>query len=135
MAFVHGSGATLTVNSGAITGFSNEATLSRSAEAALTTVFGVTSNTYVPGMKDATFSGSGFYDKTTTTGSIYILEAIYTANAAVACVYRPAGGGSGEYNYAFDGILTSYNITGSTDSTVNFDFEFQITGAVIPTTI
>lgn len=133
MAFVHGSGATLTVNSGALTSFSNDASLSRTADTAETTVFGVTSKTYVPGLKDATFSGSGFYDKTTTTGPIYILEAIYTANAAVTCQYRPAVG-SGEYSYAFSGILTSYNITGSTDGVVAFDFEFQVTGAVTSST-
>lgn len=135
MAFVHGSGATLTVNSGALTSFSNDASLSRTADTAETTTFGLTSKTYVPGLKDATFSGSGFYDKTTTTGSIYILEAIYTANAAVTCQYRPAGAGAGEYSYAFSGILTSYNITGSTDAVVTFDFEFQVTGAVTPSTI
>jgi len=135
MAAVHGKDATLTVNAGALTGFANDASLSRSAETAETTVFGLSAKTFVAGLKDGTFSSSGFYDKTATTGSVYILEAVYAANASVACVYRPAGAGAGHYSYAFNAILTQFDITGSVGDAVAISFELQIDGPVTPTTI
>lgn len=135
MASVHGKGATLTINSGAMTGFANEASLSRSVDTAETTVFGLSAKTFLPGLADGTFSGSGFYDKTSTTGSMAIMEAVYSGGAAVTCQYRPAGGGSGEYSYAFSAILTSWDITSSLGDAVGVSFSMQVTGAVTPTTI
>lgn len=135
MAAVHGKSATLTINSGAMTGFTNDSTLSRSVDTSEVTVFGLSAKTYVPGLADGTFSGSGFYDKTATTGSIAIMEAVYAGGAAVTCQYRPAGGGSGEYSYAFSAILTQWDISSAIGDAVGISFDMQITGAVTPTTI
>ena len=135
MAAVHGKGATLTVNAGALTGFMNDASLNRSTETAEVTVFGLSAKTFVAGLNDATFSSSGFYDKTASTGSISILEAVYSGGVAVACVYRPAGAGSGDYNYAFNAILTSLDISGTTTGAVAVSFALQVSGVVTPTTI
>lgn len=135
MTAVHGSNGTLTINSGALTGFTTDMTLSRTADTAESTVFGLTSKTYIPGLKDATLDATLFYDKTTTTGSIYILEAVYAANAAVACVFRPAGGTSNEYTYGFNAILTTFDIAGAVGDIVSVNVSLQVTGAVTPGTI
>lgn len=132
MAFKHGSAAVLTINSGAMTGYTNDTTLDRSTDTAETTVLGVTSKTYIPGLNDGTFSGSGFYDPTASTGPVAIMEAVYAGAAAVTCVYKPGGTASGQYSYTFSAILTQWTIAASLDGAVPVSWSMQITGAVTP---
>lgn len=135
MAFSHGKGATLLINAGAMTGFLNDVSFGRSVDTAETSVFGLTAKTFLPGLVDGSLSGSGGYDPTTTTGPIFILEAVLSGGVAVTCVYRPAGASSGNYSYSFSAILTSYEITSSISDWVAISFEMQITGAVTPSVI
>lgn len=133
MPFSHGKGGTLTLNSGALTAYINEVTLSRTFDTAETTVLGVTAKTYVVGLADATISGSGFYDPTASTGPIAILEAIFSGAAAVTFQYRPAVG-SGHYNYAGSAILTELELSNGLGDAAGVTFSLQVTGAVTATT-
>lgn len=135
MAFTHGSNAVLVVNSGALTTFMNDVSFNRTADTAETSTFGVTSKTYIPGLKDGTLSVSGLYDKTTTTGPVFILEAIYLANAAVTCVWNPAGTTTGNYAYTFSAILTSLDISSGIGDAVQVSAEFQATGTITPSVL
>lgn len=128
MAFTHGSNATLTVNSVALTGFFNDLSFDRSVDTAETTVFGNTAKTYIPGLSDATLSASGLYDKTATTGVVFALEAILAGNAAVTAVVRPAGATTGNYSYTGSVILTSYSLASTVGDAVQVSAEFQASG-------
>lgn len=133
MAFSHGKGGSLVLNSGAMTAYISEVNLARSRDTSETSTLGTTAKTYVPGLVDGTQSGTGFYDKTASTGPVAILEAIWAGGVAVTCQYRPAVG-PGEYNYAYSAILTEYEITNSLGDAVGISFSLQVTGAVTVST-
>jgi hypothetical protein len=135
VAFKHASAATLTINSGAMTAFLNDVSFPREVDTVETTVFGLTAKTFIPGLVSGTLSGSGGYDPTASTGPVAIMEAVLAGNAAVTCAYRPGGSASGQYNYAFSAILTSWEVASAVADWVTISFEMQITGVITPTVI
>ena len=95
-----------------------------------TTAFGSTTKTYVIGIKDARFSGSGMFDATVDA----TLQGIFGLETARSFEYGPEGSASGRIKYTGSLYLTSYQISGSVADMVAASFEFQITGAVTRTT-
>ena len=96
----------------------------RDIEALLTTTAGDNSNTYIPGLKDATFSVEFDYNDTLVDH----LDGVY-GSASLSFVYGPSGSTSGYNKYSGECMMTSVPITSPIGlNTVSADF--QVTGDV-----
>lgn len=127
MAFSHGKVATLSVNAVGLTGYLSDVAMSRDFDTAETSVLGSTDKSYVPGLRDGTFSCSGMLDPTFDAA----LDAM--TGLIIAFVYRPQGAGTGLTEYSGNCILTSYNIKTGIGDMAAVDAEFQRTGTLTRT--
>jgi len=100
----------------------------RDIEALLTTTAGDNSNTYVPGIKNATFSVEFDYSDTLVDH----LDGVY-GTASLSFVYGPAGSTSGYNKYTGECMMTSVPIA-SPIGLNTVSAEFQVTGDVTATT-
>ena len=100
----------------------------RDIEALLTTTAGHASNTYVPGLKDASFSIEFEYNDTLVDH----LDGVY-GSASLSFVYGPAGSTSGYNKYTGECFMTSVPIS-SPIGLNTVSAEFQVTGTVTATT-
>lgn len=127
MAFSHGSKATLSINGTDVTAYLTSISLSREADTAETTTLGKTSKTYIPGLKDGSFSIEGLDDAA--------LDAVLSAalGAQVPFVYRPAGTGAGKIEYTGNAIGTSYEPASDVGEAGTCSAEFQVTGDITRT--
>ena len=100
----------------------------RDIEALLTTTAGDNSNTYIPGLKDATFSVEFDYDD----DLVDHLDGVY-GTASLSFVYGPSGTTSGYNYYSGECMLTSVPIS-SPIGLNTVSAEFQVTGDVTPGT-
>ena len=98
--------------------------LGRDIEALLTTTAGDNSNTYIPGLKDATFSVEFDYNDTLVDH----LDGVY-GSASLSFVYGPAGSTGGYNKYTGECMLTSVPIS-SPIGLNTISAEFQVTGDV-----
>ena len=98
--------------------------LGRDIEALLTTTAGDNSNTYIPGLKDATFSVEFDYNDTLVDH----LDGVY-GTASLSFVYGPSGATTGYNKYTGECMLTSVPIS-SPIGLNTVSAEFQVTGDV-----
>lgn len=136
MPFSHGSRARVYLDNGAgtlieITGYLSSASLDRARDTVETTVFGQNDKTYLPGLRDCTFSGEGKYDP--ALDDLLNQDAGDMANTKTL-QYDPQGTGAGLPRYTLEAWLTSYKIETSVDDVATLSFELQGTGAVTRTT-
>ena len=132
MAFIHGKGATITIDGDALTAYANNITFPRSADSHDVTTFGATAKAYQAGLKDATVTVEGIYDDG-ATGPEAILRPLVGA-AAVALVYRPEGAGTGKPESTVNVIVTSYEETAPVADMITWSCELQCTGAITDAT-
>jgi hypothetical protein len=102
--------------------------LSRQADTAETTTFEKDSKTYIPGLKDGSFSLSGPWDATLDAHMDGILGKAGTFEIS------PAGDGSGAVKYSGEAICTDYSGSNPVGDKVTWSAEFQITGDVTRST-
>ena len=97
-----------------------------------TTVFGVNDRTYIVGLRGSTFSISGHFDETASTGPDAILHGIINLNTGVTQTfqYGPEGDTTGDVRYTGECFITSYAVTAPVDGVVDFSADFTVTGAV-----
>jgi len=98
--------------------------LGRDIEALLTTTAGDNSNTYIPGLKDATFSVEFDFNDTLVDH----LDGVY-GSASLSFVYGPSGSTSGYNKYSGECMMTSVPIA-SPIGLNTISAEFQVTGDV-----
>lgn len=129
--FTHGSYAELGLDPAGGTSYTdvseylNDMSPSQDIDAAETTTFGNGTKTYIPGLEDATFSLSGFWDPT-IDGMLSSMKRVQF----ITFRYRPAGTGAGLPEYTGDAILTSYNIGSTVDDALSFEGELQVSGGL-----
>lgn len=129
MAATHGKGTVVKLdNSGGslqdLSAYINSEDLSRQAETAETTTFGADSKTYIPGLKDGTFSLSGVWDPT--------LDAHMDGILGVAGSFEigPEGSANGDVKYSGEAICTDYSGSNPVGDVATWSAEFQISGNV-----
>lgn len=132
MAFVHGKGTVVTVDSNALTSYISDSTFSQSVDAHDVTAYGATNKAYIDGLIDGTFSIEGHYDDTKTTGPRDVLQGL-EGGGAITVVRQPEGAGTGKAQDSFSAILTAYDESSPVDDKISWSAEFQITGAVTST--
>lgn len=132
MAFIHGKGATVTVNSVALTAFSNSIEFSREGESHEVTAFGATAKAYQSGLKDATITLEGIYDDGAAGPEATFKPLV--GGSSVAFVYRPEGAGSGKPEVTGSVIVTKYDESVPVGDMISWSVELQCTGALTDAT-
>lgn len=132
MATAHGSKAKFSItDSGGtvrdLTAFLTSAGMPRSADTAETSVLGLTSKRYIPGLKDGTVPIEGPFDVTVDgyLNGILGMVRVFT--------YDPQGTGSGTPHYTGNALLTSYETETGVDDAGTFSGEFQLSDDVTRT--
>lgn len=137
MAFIHGKNSKFSIDNSAgtltdISAFCEEVSLSRDIETAEVTAFGNSAKAYITGLSDGTISISGKFDGTASTGIDAVLSGVLGQNATVSWEYQPNNAAVGVSNpkYSGEGILTSYEVSGSVGDAVTWSAEIQSTGTI-----
>ncbi|UBU11602.1 hypothetical protein [Nonomuraea gerenzanensis] len=137
MAFTHGKDSAFAVDDtgGTLRTLSqyvdNVSGLPGSRDLSEVTAFGDEGVKNIPGLVNATFSISGHFDSTVTTGPDAVLGALMTGQSATATFeYGPEGNTSGKVKYSGEAWITSYTAESSVSDKVSFSAEFQVDGVV-----
>lgn len=140
MAFVHGkdavfklddSGGTLRTLSTYIDEVSG---LPGGRDLAEVTAFGDSGVKSIPGLVDVSFSISGHFDSTATTGPNAVINSLRSATSTATFEYGPEGGTTGKVRFTGECWLTSYEVEAEVDDKVSFEAEFQVDGTVTANT-
>lgn len=132
MAFSHGKDAQVTIDSNNLSAYISDSTFNQSVDSHDVTAYGATNKAYIDGLIDGTFSVSGHYDDTKTTGPRDVLQGLL-GGGAITILRQPEGTGSGLAQDSFSAIITSYEETAPVDDNIQWSADFQITGAVTVT--
>lgn len=124
MAFVHGKGTHVTINSVNLSAYLTEASQSFDDDTHETTTFGKNSKEYLPGLQDGTISLSGNLDPALDSSMAAMRGVV------VPFIYGPEGSTTGKRKYSGNCIRTSYEVSNPVGDLVTFSAEFQITGDV-----
>lgn len=84
----------------------------------------------IPSLQNSTFSVSGHYDPTATTGPNAVASALLTATATAGMKFGPDGSTTGKPRVTAEVWLTNYTITSAVADKVSFEAEFQVDGTV-----
>jgi len=135
MAFQHGKSGYFAIDDDApalkdISAFVSNVDFSRDIDTPETTVFGVDDRTYIPGLKGATISISGYFDSTDATGIDEIMDDQFVKTVTSTFNYSPEGTTTGDIVYHGECICTNYSLSSPVDGVVSYTADFQITAAV-----
>jgi len=137
MAFVHGKKSVFKIDNSAgtltdLSAFCEEVSLSRDIETAEVTTFGNDSKAYITGLTDGTVSFSGKFDAGSASAVDQVLTGILGAASTVSWAYRVNSASTSTTNpeYQGEGILTSYEVSGSVGDAVTFSAELQCSGTI-----
>lgn len=137
MAYVHGKNTSITVDGTAVK--AKTSGFNRSRDSHDTTGYGDNGHTFAGGLTNGTFTMSGVYDNTASTGNIAVLEAAWAetdnASGELAIVVYPEGNTSSKPKYEFDAVMTGLDFSDPVDDMVQWTANFQISGAVTPGTV
>ena len=88
---------------------------------------------YLPGLKGASFSGSGIVDFPDTGVTPDEIFTALAAGTSLSIVCSDATTGSS--SYTFSGYYDKYSIDGGTEDAIKFSFSGKVTGVVTQATI
>lgn len=128
MAKVHGKNTVIKVDDNDLSTYTDSSELPRSADSHDVTGYGEDSHRKAGGLLDGTFTMSGTYDNTATTGPQAVLEPLL--GTVVPIIRQPNGTGSGKAQQSFDGLMTKYTETNPVADMVKWSCEFEIDGDV-----
>lgn len=94
------------------------------------TVFGDSGTKSVPGLVNATFTISGHFDSTATTGPNAVLNSLRAASATASFEYGPEGSSTGNTKFSGECWMTEYTVNSAVADKVGFSATFQVDGTV-----
>ena len=136
MAFVHGKDAVFKLDdsSGTLRTLSayvdNVSGLPGARDLAEVTAFGDQGVKSIPGLADISFSISGHFDSTATTGPNAVINSLRTATATATFEYGPEGGTTGKVKFSGECWLENYEVESEVGDKVSFSAEFKVDGTV-----
>lgn len=128
MAFIHGKNTNITVDGKDLSQYTDSSEIKRSADDHDVTTYGNDAHVYAGGLLDGTFTMSGTYDSTASTGPRAVLNGIL--GTVVEIVRQPEGTGAGKAQDTFNALMTSYVETSPVADMVKFSVDFNISGDV-----
>lgn len=130
MAFIHGKGASVTVNSVDLSAFTNNVAFNQSADSHQTTTFGKNSHTFQGGLKNGTTTLTGTYDDGVSGPEATLNPLIGTT---VPFVWKPEGVGIGKPIRTVSVVVTAYEETAPVADMIAWSATLQHTGDVVNT--
>ena len=140
MPFYHGKSSQFTLDNAAgsvvdLSSYCDNTDFSQILETAETTTFGASAKTFIPGLRDVTFSVGGKFDPTLDAHLNGVLAAQAAGTLATASyVIGPAGSTSGFPKYTGECLITSYQVNPPVGDVITWSAEFQGTGTPTRTT-
>lgn len=130
MSRVHGKNTVVKVDANDLSQYTDTSELPRTADSHDVTTYGNDSHRYDGGLLDGTFTMSGTYDNTATTGPQAVLRPLL--GTVVPIIRQPEGTGIGKAQDSFNALMTKYTETSPVADMVKWSAEFQIDGDVNP---
>lgn len=140
MAFTHGKDAHFSLDDGSgtlqdlSTFTDNVSGLPAARQLSEVTAFGDQGVKNIPGLQNVTFSASGSFDSTATTGPHAVLNSLRTASTTATFEFGPEGSATGAVKISGECWLTNYTIDTSVSDKVPWSAEFQVDGTVSEST-
>lgn len=94
------------------------------------TTLGSEARTFDSGLTNCTFTISGVWDNTATTGSRTVLASLRGLETTVGFEYGPAGNGSGAIKESGECFVSNYGESAPVGEMVRFTASIQVSGAV-----
>lgn len=88
----------------------------------------------IPGLANVTFTVSGVFDTTATTGSYTVLQGLRTTTATSTFEYGPAGSTGGAPKLTGECWMSEFTVDASHTDAIPFSATFQVDGTVTDTT-
>lgn len=132
MAFIHGRGTVITIDSDDISAFTNSNEMTDDSDMHDVSCFGAVRKAYQSGLGDGQFVIGGVYDDG-AGGPRAVLRAIKTAGLPVVFVYRPEGTGSGKAQTSVSVLVKQYSETDPVADMITWKCTLQMTGAITET--
>ncbi len=126
----HGSKAALSVATKAIGPWTTASELVEAADKSETTAYGSVGHEYADneGLAAHTFTCSGWYDKTATTGTEAVFRGQRGKNLAI--VFGPQGSTSSKPRHSFTGHLDDFKTTVPVNDIVKWSASFTVSGDI-----
>lgn len=132
MAFQAGRVTTFTIDDSGgtprdLSAYTTDASLTLTGSTLETTTLGATGDaqTYIRGLNGGSFTASGFYDPTATTGPDDVLEGLY--DAATAGTFSISFDG-GTTTYSGESFCTNFSTSASVGGVAGWNASFTVTG-------
>jgi hypothetical protein len=130
----HGSKAALSIDAKVITPWTAQSELKRTSDKSEVTAYGSIGHEYADteGLKAHSFTCSGWYDKTATTGTEAVLGGQEGRNLVI--VFGPEGTTTGRPKHTFTAHLDDFVLTVPVADIVKWSATFTVSGAVVTAT-
>lgn len=128
MAFVHGKNTVITVATKDLSEYTDSSELPRTADTHDVTTYGNDSHRKAGGLLDGSFTMSGTYENTASTGPRAVLQPLL--GTTVAIVRQPEGAGAGKAQDSFNAVMGKYTETNPVADMVKWTCEFELDGDV-----
>lgn len=125
---VKGTLAAVTVDSTDISTWTTDAQLKRGSDKEEVTAFGDSGHKYTGTLTNHSFSASGWYDSTGTTGTAAVLDG--NEGTTQSIVYGPEGDASGKPSQTFSGLLDDYTLTSAVGGIVKWAASWTVSGDI-----
>lgn len=94
------------------------------------TAFGDAGTKSIPGLQNVTFTVSGHFDPTATTGPNAVINSLRTATATASFEYGPEGASNGDTKFSGECWLEEYTVDSTVREKVSFSATFRVDGTV-----
>ncbi len=123
MAFVHGRGAVVLLDSDALSAFVNNTGVEVSADSHDVTTYGKNAHVFQGGLKAGTTTISGIYDSTAVTGPGAVIRPL--VGTVVPFTWRPEGTGSSKPQLVVDVLVGKYVETAPVADMITWSCDLQ----------
>lgn len=130
MAFKHGKDAAFLLGTDDLSTFSDTIEWKRTRDTGETTTFGKDDKTYLAGLRDASFTVSGKYDSTASTGPRAVINAAIGSDTITVAKIREEGTGSGLPEIEVSCFCTGYSESVPVGDVITWSADFQCSGVV-----
>lgn len=130
MAFKHGKDAAFLLGTDDLTTYADNISWKRKRDTGETTTFGKDDKTYLAGLRDASFTVTGKYDKTATTGPAAVINAALASDTATVAKIREEGTGASLPEVEVSCFCTGYEESIPVGGIITWTADFQCTGVV-----
>lgn len=133
MVFVHGKDTVVTVGGDDLSAATGQSDFNPTGDSHDVSTYGVDGHVFAPGLTNGTFTMSGTYENSTSTGPKAVLQPLIGANP-VTVIRQGEGAGAGKPQDSFSGLCTSYTESNPVAGMIAWSANFQISGDVTSTT-